>query len=92
MARNKTTIVCWPACQELMDCEGFSENSALCSSGKLYKQYGDSAYAVSNVWLDTLPPSLLNDVFSLQEAYPGPEVDFESDDDFIENEDGFKII
>lgn len=85
---SKTIIVCWPACQSLMDCEGFRENSALCTSYELYRDYGDSAYAVDENWLETLPAETLNKVFSLQETYPGPEVDFGS----LEKTDGFMTI
>lgn len=88
MAKKKTTVICWPACQILMDCEGFRENSALCGSHKLYDEYGDSAYAVSDEWLESLNPILLDKVLTMQETFEGPEVDYDS----IETESGFKII
>lgn len=88
MAKKKTTIICWPASQMLMDQEGFRENSALCGSEPFYSEYGDSAYAVSIEWLEGLNPELINDVLSLQESHVGPEVDFDS----LEEEDGLKTI
>lgn len=88
MAKKKTTVICWPACQMLMDQKDFRENSALCSSEKFYEEYGDCAYAVNNEWLESLNPELTDDVFSLQESYEGPEVDFDS----LEEEDGLKTI
>lgn len=78
---SKTTIICWPACQNLMEQTGFRQHSALCGSDKMYRKYGDSAYAVDEDWLDTLDANLLNDTLSLQPTFNGPEVDFETEED-----------
>ena len=43
--------ICWPDVQELMDEEGFEENSTLIIDGPLYDKYGDSAYMVNLDWL-----------------------------------------
>lgn len=79
----KTTIICWPACQLLMEEEGFRQNSALCSSNEYYEKYGDSAYAVNDEWLESLDADMVNKVCSLQESYEGPEVDFDPDEEFM---------
>lgn len=44
-------VICWPDIQELMDMEGFEENSILINDGSLYEKYGDSAYLVNLDWL-----------------------------------------
>ena len=41
------TVVTWPESQELMEKEGFEENSILINDGPLYNQYGDAAYLVN---------------------------------------------
>lgn len=41
------TVVTWPESQELLEIEGFEENSILINDGPLYDQYGDAAYLVS---------------------------------------------
>lgn len=45
-------VICWPDVQELMDEEGFEENSTLINDGPLYDKYGDSAYMVNLAWLE----------------------------------------
>lgn len=44
-------VITWPDTQELMDEEGFEENSILINDGPLYDKYGDSAYMVNLNWL-----------------------------------------
>ena len=83
----KTKIICWPSVQLLFDEPGFNENAALCSSHDLYEEYGDSAYAISEEWLNGRDAELINRVFSDQEAYAGPDVDFED-----VPEDGFFVV
>lgn len=41
------TVVTWPESQELLEIEGFEENSILINDGPLYEQYGYGAYLVS---------------------------------------------
>lgn len=47
-------VICWPDVQELMDEEGFEENSTLINDGPLYDKYGDSAYMVNLAWLEKI--------------------------------------
>lgn len=79
-----TKIICWPSVQLLFDEPGFHENAALCSSPDLYETYGDSAYAVCEDWLNGRDPELINRVFSEQETFDGPDVDFDDmpDDEY----------
>lgn len=83
----KTAIICWPSVQLLFDEPGFYENAALCSSEPFYSEYGDSAYAVSEEWLNGLDADLLNRVVSAQPTYVGPDFDFDA-----EPEDGLLIL
>ena len=41
------TVVTWPESQELLEIEGFEENSILINDGPLYDQYGDATYLVA---------------------------------------------
>jgi L-rhamnose mutarotase len=50
MKMNIFTVILWPEIQDLMDEEGFEENSLLINEGKLYEEYGDSAYMVRVSW------------------------------------------
>ena len=45
------TVVTWPESQELLEIEGFEENSILINDGPLYEQYGDGAYLVAMEFL-----------------------------------------
>ena len=45
-------VITWPDIQDLMDEEGFEENSILINDGSLYEKYGDSAYMVNLNWLN----------------------------------------
>jgi len=44
-------IIPFPEVQLLQDIEGFEDNSLLINDGKLYEEYGDSAYMVRTSWL-----------------------------------------
>lgn len=72
------TVVTWPESQELLEIEGFEENSILIYDGPLYDQYGDAAYLVS---LDFLMQNLkeMNKVYGVYFAYSKYEVGFEED-------------
>ena len=48
---DEFVVITWPEIQELMEYEGFQDNSLLINDGKLYEQYGDSAYMVNKDWL-----------------------------------------
>lgn len=48
---SKFVIVSWPDVQELMDEDGFEDNSCLINDDKFYEIYGDSAYFVNEDWL-----------------------------------------
>ncbi len=51
-------VVTWPLSQELMEIEGFEENSCLINDEPLLDQYGSSAYFVRYSWfigLKTVP-------------------------------------
>lgn len=45
-------IIQWPQVQDLMDKEGFHENSYLVNDEQGINQYGSSAYFVKREWLD----------------------------------------
>lgn len=45
-------IIQWPEIQELMDIEGFRENSYLVNDEQGINEYGSSAYFVNKTWLD----------------------------------------
>ena len=45
-------VVTWPEVQDLMDIEGFIDNSLLINDGILYEEYGDSAYMIRKRWIE----------------------------------------
>lgn len=47
-------VVQWPDIQDLMEKEGFKENSCLINDEPLLEEYGSSAYFVRENWLKTL--------------------------------------
>ena len=47
-------VVQWPETQNLMELEGFEENSILINSEPLLTEYGSSAYLVRSSWLNLL--------------------------------------
>lgn len=47
-------IVQWPEIQELMDIEGFEENSCLINEEPFLSEYGSSAYFVRQCWLESI--------------------------------------
>lgn len=51
-SENVFVVITWPDIQDLMDEEGFEENSILINDGSLYEKYGDSAYMVNLDWLN----------------------------------------
>lgn len=51
-SENVFVVITWPDIQDLMDEEGFEENSILINDGSLYEKYGDSAYLVNLDWLN----------------------------------------
>jgi len=53
-----TTVICWPEIQYLMEQDGFRENSELIMAGPDYEKYGDSAYYVDDIWLNSLSDEL----------------------------------
>lgn len=74
-----TTIIQWPAVQNLFGLPNFFKNAALCSSPKYYRQFGDSSYAVSDEYLSEMAqkhPDTISNALSLQETFTGPETDF----------------
>lgn len=44
-------IITWPDIQEIMEKDGFEDNSCLINDDKLLEQYGSSAYFVNQEWL-----------------------------------------
>ena len=64
-------VVQWPETQEMMEREGFAENSLLINDGLLYNEYGDAAYMVREEWLDEEPCNCLN-TEDTGEAAPWP--------------------
>ena len=50
---TKFVVVTWPESQELMEKEGFEENSYLINDDKGIDDYGSSAYFVSETWLSS---------------------------------------
>ena len=57
---DKFIVIAWPDIQDLMDKTGFDNNSLLINDGKLYEEYGDSAYMVRESWLDASNDNELN--------------------------------
>lgn len=51
---GKFVVVTWPDSQDLMDREGFRENSYLINDNKGIKDFGSSAYFVNEDWLNSL--------------------------------------
>ena len=49
---NLFEIVLWPEVQELMDREGWEDNSYLANDDKAIDDFGSSAYFVRKSWLD----------------------------------------
>lgn len=45
-------VVMWPECQELMDKEGWENNSYLISDDRGLNDFGSSAYFVKKSWLE----------------------------------------
>lgn len=51
---SKYVVVTWPDSQNLMDREGFRENSYLVNDDKGIEEFGSSAYFVDEDWLNGL--------------------------------------
>lgn len=47
-------VIQWPEVQELMEFEGFNENSHLIDFDPLYTEFGDSSFFVRKQWLDSI--------------------------------------
>lgn len=47
-------IVQWPEIQELLDIEGFENNSCLINEDPFFTIYGSSAYFVRKSWLNSI--------------------------------------
>lgn len=47
------TVVMWPEVQELMEIDGFRENSYLVNDNKGISEFGSSAYFVDVDWLES---------------------------------------
>ena len=73
---GKFVIVAWPEVQDLMECEGFEENSCLINDGALCEEYGSSAYFVNEDWLEKAEP-----VKEFKEEYFKEESKEEKDDE-----------
>lgn len=50
MDKDTFIVVTWPDVQELMDLDGFEENSCLINDEPLLDEYGSSAYFVRESW------------------------------------------
>ncbi len=48
------TVILWPEIQDLMDMNGFDENSCLINDDPLLSEYGSSAYFVRTSWLEQI--------------------------------------
>jgi hypothetical protein len=46
------TVIQWPEIQDIMELEGFRENSHLINDERGLELYGSSAYFVNTEWLD----------------------------------------
>lgn len=51
---DKYIVVTWPEIQDIMDCEGFEENSYLINDYKGLDDFGSSAYFVKEEWLKSI--------------------------------------
>ena len=51
--KERFTVVTWPDSQNLMELEGFEENSFLVNDNKGMDKYGSSAYFVRISWLNS---------------------------------------
>lgn len=51
---DKFVVVTWPEVQDLMEQEGFEENSYLINDDKGLDDFGSSAYFVRESWLKSL--------------------------------------
>lgn len=47
-------VIPWPEVQELMNKEGFRENSCLVNDSPLYEEFGDQAYFVRKQWINSI--------------------------------------
>ena len=47
-------VIPWPEVQELMNKEGFRENSCLVNDFPLYEEFGDQAYFVRKQWINSI--------------------------------------
>lgn len=52
-------VVAWPDSQDLMEIEGFRDNSYLINDEKGIEDFGSSAYFVSIEWLNNLKDNKL---------------------------------
>lgn len=50
MDEDKFIAIPWPEVQDYMEEEGFRDNSILINDGKLYEEYGSSAYMIRESW------------------------------------------
>lgn len=51
---DKYIVVGWPESQDLMELEGFEDNSYLINDEQGISDFGYSAYFVSEDWLNTI--------------------------------------
>jgi hypothetical protein len=49
---DKYEIIVWPEIQELMELDGFEDNSYLINDEKGLEEFGSSAYFVNSNWLN----------------------------------------
>lgn len=62
-------IITWPEVQELMDKEGFSENSSLITDNVMITKYNSNAYFVNKDWLDNLEEEKEEFEFTILKEY-----------------------
>lgn len=80
-------VVVWPEVQELMDKEGFQDNSCLINDEPLLSEYGSSAYFVRQSWLREVDPYFGLSDKELKEIYEdmqaGQEIDRQKSEGYV---------
>lgn len=72
-------VVTWPEIQELMDKEGFQDNSCLINDEPLFSEYGSYAYFVRQTWLKEKDPYFGISDKELREIFEDIQADEEID-------------
>lgn len=65
MNENKYVVITWPDVQELMEVDGFLNNSHPINDNPLLDEYGPSAYFVRETWIYALEQEMRDNLMDI---------------------------